>query len=153
MATSPYVIDEYVRWSDIDFAGIICYGAYLRFFELAETEIFREAGAPFGELYDRFEIWLPRRQMHCDFLHPARLDDRLRVGTYFSRIGTTSLTINFDVLHLEHGVLTAAGYQVLVCTSRRAFESQPLPVDLKALLAPFEFSPADARAALGVTAS
>jgi N-acyl-D-aspartate/D-glutamate deacylase len=34
----PFVISEYVRWGDIDLAGIIRYSAYLRFFELAETE-------------------------------------------------------------------------------------------------------------------
>ena len=43
----PFIISEYVRWGDIDLAGIICYGAYIRFFELAETEIFRAAGLPF----------------------------------------------------------------------------------------------------------
>ena len=32
----PFIISEYVRWGDIDLAGIICYGAYLRFYELAE---------------------------------------------------------------------------------------------------------------------
>ena len=38
MPAKPFVIDEYVRWSDVDFAGIIFYGAYVRFFEIAETE-------------------------------------------------------------------------------------------------------------------
>jgi len=27
MRVAPYVIEEYVRWSDVDFAGIIFYGA------------------------------------------------------------------------------------------------------------------------------
>ena len=34
---SPFLIQEYVRWSDVDYAGIIFYGAYVRFFEIAET--------------------------------------------------------------------------------------------------------------------
>ncbi|NNF26255.1 MAG: 4-hydroxybenzoyl-CoA thioesterase, partial [Gemmatimonadetes bacterium] len=29
----PFIIDEYVRWADVDHAGIIFYGAYVRFFE------------------------------------------------------------------------------------------------------------------------
>lgn len=148
MPKRPYQIDEYVRWSDIDFAGIICYGAYLRFFELAETEIFRAAGAPFGQLYDRYDIWLPRRQIHCEFLHPARLDDQLRVGAYFSRIGRTSLTINFDVFHIAQRVITAEGHQVLVCTTRDALHAKPLPADLVTLLEPYAMAPAEARDAL-----
>ncbi len=31
----PFIIEEYVRWSDVDYAGIIFYGAYVRFFEIA----------------------------------------------------------------------------------------------------------------------
>ena len=78
-------IDEYVRWSDIDAAGVIFYGSYVRFFEIAETELFREAGLPYGEVFDRFDIWLPRVHLDCDFKYPARLDDRLRVAAYFTR--------------------------------------------------------------------
>jgi acyl-CoA thioesterase FadM len=44
LVAKPHTIEEYVRWSDVDFAGILCYGAYLRFFEIAETELFRTAG-------------------------------------------------------------------------------------------------------------
>jgi len=45
MSGVPFSIEEYVRWSDVDRAGIIFYGAYVRFFEIAETELFRAAGA------------------------------------------------------------------------------------------------------------
>ena len=36
-----FSVSEYVRWEDIDAAGIINYQAYLRFFGLAEVELFR----------------------------------------------------------------------------------------------------------------
>ena len=39
-----YTVEEYVRWEDIDAAGIINYQAYLRFFGLAEAELLRSAG-------------------------------------------------------------------------------------------------------------
>ena len=120
-APAPFVLSEYVRWGDIDLAGIICYGAYLRFSELAESEIFRAAGLPFSEMFERFDVWLPRKVMHAEFHAPARLDDRLRVVTYFSKLGATSITINFDVMNADAGVLHAATHQVLVCVSRGDF--------------------------------
>ena len=49
---------EFVRWSDVDKAGIICYGAYVRFFEIAETELFRSVGYPYSKLFDHFDLWL-----------------------------------------------------------------------------------------------
>jgi Predicted thioesterase len=126
----PFVIEEYVRWGDIDLAGIICYGAYIRFYELAETELFRAVGLPFRDMFERYDMWLPRKVMHTEFHSPARLDQRLQVVTYFSHIGRTSLTLNFDVMSADEHLLHASAYQVLVCVSRSTFEKRPLPVDV-----------------------
>ena len=141
----PFVISEYVRWGDIDLAGIICYGAYIRFYELAETEIFRAVGHPFGEMFERYDMWLPRKVMHTEFDAPARLDDRLEVLTYFSHIGRTSLTINFDVMSADRARLHAAAYQVLVCVSRGTFEKRALPAELVEALEPFTMPCEEAR--------
>ena len=43
-AHKKFTIEERVRWGDVDAARIIFYGAYIRFFEFAETELFREVG-------------------------------------------------------------------------------------------------------------
>src|SRR5918992_1541569 len=143
----PFVISEYVRWGDIDLAGIICYGAYIRFFELAETEVFRAAGLPFKEMFDRYNIWLPRKVMHTEFHAPALLDEQLKVITYFSRIGRTSLTINFDVMSADSATLHATAYQVLVCVARQGFAKQPLPPEVIKALEPYTMPSEAAREA------
>ena len=137
MAKKPFVISEYVRWGDIDLAGIICYGAYIRFYEIAETEVFRAVGLPFGELFERYGIWLPRKIMHTEFHSPAVLDERLKVAVYFSRVGRTSLTINFDVMNADTGALHATAYQVLVCVGKAEFEKRPLPPELVSSIEPY----------------
>jgi acyl-CoA thioester hydrolase len=149
---APFVVEEYVRWSDVDHAGIIFYGAYVRFFEIAETEMFRAAGLPHGEVFDRFDIWLPRKVVHAEFFRPARLDDRLRVAAYVARVGTKSLTLNFDVSHGDARAMSAAGWLVLVCVDRVQLRPRPLPPDLVRALAPYTLAATDARAAIGVTA-
>lgn len=152
MASKPHIIEEYIRWSDVDFAGIICYGAYLRFFEIAETELFRAAGLAFGAVFDQYDVWFPRAVIHSEFYRPARLDDRLRVAAYVGRVGTKSLTLNFDVLREEPGILGAAGYQVLVCVHRESLKPRPLPGQVVAALAPYTLTIDAARAELGVSA-
>ena len=145
MSAKPFVVDEYVRWSDVDYAGIIFYGSYVRFFEIAETELFRAAGVPYSEVFDRFGIWLPRVHLSCDFKYPARLDDRLRVAVYFTRFGTSSISITFDVLHVQAVRLAAAGREVLVCVDRKTMRPKPLPADLLTLLQPFALTEGEAR--------
>ena len=144
----PFVLSEYVRWGDIDLAGIICYGAYIRFYEMAETELFRAMGLPFGQVFERLGIWLPRKIMHTEFHSPAVLDERLKVVTYFSRIGETSLTINFDVMDATRRTLHASAYQVLVCVDKQSFAKRKLPGELATAAEPFLMTVEEARAAV-----
>src|SRR5712692_2149212 len=152
MPATPFVIEEYVRWSDVDFAGIIFYGSYVRFFEIAETELFRACGLAYAQMFDRYDVFLPRKAVHSEFYSPARLDDQLRVAAYVGRVGTKSMSLNFDVLRHGESSLLAAGWMVLVCVDRRALRPRPLPAGLIAALAPHTLSPDAARAALGVPA-
>jgi YbgC/YbaW family acyl-CoA thioester hydrolase len=150
MPVTPFVIEEYVRWSDVDYAGIVFYGSYIRFFEIAETELFRHCGLAYKDLFERYEIFLLRKAVHTEFYHPTRLDDRLRVAAYVGRIGTKSLTLSIDVLRAGEPGLAAAGSLVLVCVDRRDLRPRPLPQELVHALTPHTLSPAAARAALGV---
>jgi acyl-CoA thioester hydrolase len=134
-------ISEFVRWSDVDLAAIICYGAYVRFFEIAETELFRAVGFPYGQIFDRFDIWLPRAQLHFDFRYPARLDDRLDVEIWAARVGRTSLRLEFEVRKSTPGTrppaVTADGHAVLVAVNRADLRPVPLPPPLVAALTPY----------------
>ena len=146
MSKRPFVLSEYVRWGDIDLAGIICYGAYMRFYEMAETEIFRAVGLPFKDVFERFDIWLPRKILHTEFHSPAVLDEQLRVLTYFTRAGTTSLTINFDVMDATRRTLHASAYQVLVCVNKKGFAKRPLPPEILRAVEPYLMTCEEARA-------
>lgn len=151
-APGPFIIEEYVRWSDVDFAGIIFYGSYVRLFEIAETELFRHCGLSYDKVFDQYDIFLPRKAVHSEFHWPARLDDRLRIAAYVGKVGTKSLTLHFDVLRPDAPSIGAAGWMVLVCVDRRKLRPQPLPAGLIKALAPHTLSPEAARAALGVQA-
>jgi acyl-CoA thioester hydrolase len=150
MPATPYFVQEYVRWSDVDFAGIIFYGSYVRFFEIAETELFRACGLAYAQVFDRYDVFLPRKAVHSEFYEPARLDDRLRVAAYVGRVGRTAMTLNFDVFRGERRSLAAAGWMVLVCVDRRKLRPRPLPAELVEALAPHTLTSEAARALLQV---
>jgi YbgC/YbaW family acyl-CoA thioester hydrolase len=142
--TSPsparFRIREFVRWSDVDLAGIICYGAYVRFFEIAETELFRAIGFPYSKLFEEFDFWLPRAQLHFEFRKPALLDDHLDVEIWIARVGTSSLRMEFAIFRAAEGgarELTAEGYAVVVAVARADLRPIPLPPPFVAALAPY----------------
>ncbi|HSA57862.1 MAG TPA: thioesterase family protein [Gemmatimonadaceae bacterium] len=147
MSGRPFVLHEYVRWGDVDPAGIIRWDAYTRFYELGESELFRAVGLPYRAIFRQFGIGLPRRVLHMDFVTPPVLDERLEVRVYVSDVGTTSLTMNFDV-YGPGGTLRSAGYLVLVCVPAGTEEirKRPWPPEFLALLEPYRVSVAAARA-------
>jgi YbgC/YbaW family acyl-CoA thioester hydrolase len=132
-----YRIEERVRWGDVDAARIIFYGAYIRFFEIAETELFRAVGLPYGVMFDELDIWLPRAHLECDFRRAAQLDDLLEVSAYVGRVGTKSLRLDFEVRRNGEAELVAEAHFVLVAVRRTTFESVPVPDELKRRLAPY----------------
>lgn len=137
-APGRFRVSEFVRWSDIDLAGIICYGAYVRFFEIAESELFRAIGFPFSQLFERFDFWLPRAQLHFEFRRPALLDDHLDVEMWVAKVGNSSLRLEFEVRkNSPEREVTAEGYAVLVAVRRSDLRPIPLPPDLVAALAPY----------------
>lgn len=127
-----YRIEEYVRWEDIDAAGIINYQAYLRFFALAEAELLRSAGLNYSFLFDVLGIWLPRVRVECNFFAPVKLDELLVVEAYFSKIGRTSVHLDFEVRRREQPQTpVASGRYVLVCVRQKDFEPLPLPAEVR----------------------
>ncbi|MGA9996830.1 MAG: thioesterase family protein [Pyrinomonadaceae bacterium] len=132
-----FSIEERVRWGDVDAARIIFYGAYIRFFEFAETELFRAVGLPYSVMFDELDVWLPRAHIECDFRHAAQLDDLLVVSVYVGHIGTKSLRLNFEVRRKDEDALIAEAHFILVSVRRDTFETVPIPDELKRRLAPY----------------
>src|SRR5713101_4459994 len=142
MVFQKFTIEERVRWGDVDAARIIFYGAYIRFFEIAETELFRALGLPYGVMFDELDIWLPRVHLECDFRRAAQLDDLLEVSVYIGKIGRTSLRLHFEVRRKGHdGVieeeLIANAHFVLVSVRRDSLDPVPVPDELRRVLDPY----------------
>lgn len=135
--TRRFTIEERVRWGDVDAARIIFYGAYIRFFEFAETELFREVGLPYSVMFDELDVWLPRVHLECDFLRVAQLDDLLEVSVYLGRIGGKSMRLDFEVSRKGEDELVATAHFVLVAVRKDSFESVPIPDLLRQRLAPY----------------
>lgn len=142
MTFKKFSIEERVLWGDVDAARIIFYGSYLRFFEIAETELFRAASMPYGKVFDELDIWLPRVHLECDFRRVAQLDDLLEVSAYVGSMGKTSLRLNFEVRRkqadgsVEEGLIATAHF-VLVAVRRESLNPIQVPDELRRAFASY----------------
>lgn len=133
-----FTVSEYVRWEDIDAAGIINYQAYLRFFGLAEVELFRSCGLPYRALFEEHGLWLPRVHVECDFFAPVTLDELLVVAAYFAKLGTSSIHLRFEVTRQNKpDEVVATGQYILVAVKQGEFKPTPIPEAIRERLAPY----------------
>jgi acyl-CoA thioester hydrolase len=146
-AKTPFVTTDYVRWEDIDLAGIARYSAYTRFLDIAETDLYRSLGTPLSRLHAQYKVWLPRKVMHIEYYAPARLDDPVVMAAYFSNIGRTSVTLNVDLFRDDRKTMIAAAHLVLVCVDI-ALAKVPLPAEFRTLVERHVMSSEEARIAL-----
>lgn len=132
-----FEVRDRVRWSDVDIAGIIYFGAYVRFIELAETELFRALGFPYARLFDQLDIWLPRVHLDFDFHRPARMDDELIVRTRVERVGHSSITLKIAVHDAATDALDASATLIVATVDRKTMKSSPVPNELRQALESF----------------
>ncbi len=94
----PFRFAVYTRvaFSDTDAQGVVYYGRYLPYFDLARTEYHRRL----GEVgVNRAEFVM--RASTVEYHAPARFDDLLEVFVRISRVGTTSVTYDYAAYKLE----------------------------------------------------
>jgi YbgC/YbaW family acyl-CoA thioester hydrolase len=127
----PFTIHERVRWIDCDAAHIIHYGAYIRFFEIAETEMYRSIGLPYSVAFNTLDCLPIRAAYHCEYRSPARLDDLMEIAVHVSHWGRTSYTLSFRFTRVETGELLADGYCRLVTVDRQNKRPVPIPDRLR----------------------
>src|SRR5947208_2988999 len=95
--TAPFVHELRVRYGECDPQGIVFNANYLLYFDVAFTELWREAVGPWQEMVER-GIDAVVAEANVRFRAPARYDDVLGLEARITRIGTTSLPTEIDVV-------------------------------------------------------
>jgi acyl-CoA thioester hydrolase len=112
-----------VAFSDTDAQGVVYYGRYMPYFDLARVEYHRSLDMLRSEPQDREFVM---RAMHVEYHMPARFDDPIEVDVRISRIGTSSVTYEFAA-YLEGEVLAVTATQTAVLVDLAGRKPCPVP--------------------------
>lgn len=123
-----------VQWADIDVAGIMYFAAYQRAIERAEMDFFRELGFPYDEVFERFDMWLPRVRVEAEYHRPALMDDWLTLRTHIRRVGASSIGWQTTVWNERTDEAGASFIVTVACMDRATKKSRPLPAELRGAL-------------------
>jgi acyl-CoA thioester hydrolase len=125
-----------VGFSDTDAQGVVYYGRYMPYFDLARTEYHRHLGPSHVE-----DVDFAMRAVDVEYLAPARFDDLLEIFVRVERIGTTSITYDHAAYVLEDGggdTLMATAKATLVCIALDGRRAVPVPDEFRESVASFE---------------
>ena len=132
--STPFAHPLRVRYAECDMQGHVFNGHYLTWFDMAHTELLREAVGPYQQLVDA-GIEFVVAEANVRYLAPARFDDELEIGVALDPVGTTSLVSRFTVRRGED-VLTE-GTLRHVCVDAQTFAKTPWLDDVRERLAPY----------------
>jgi acyl-CoA thioester hydrolase len=99
-----------VGFSDTDAQGIVYYGRYNPYFDLARVEYLRSLGLLHRDAGGEFVM----RANDVEYFAPARFDDELEIHARVSRIGNTSVTFEFAAHKMPDDALLVTAHQTLV---------------------------------------
>jgi acyl-CoA thioester hydrolase len=123
-----------VRYGECDPQGIVFNANYLLYFDVAFTELWREGIGPWQEMVDR-GIDAVVAEANARFRAPARYDDVLELRARVTRLGTTSITTEIDVL--RDGELLVEGRLQHVIVDAKTWKKTEIPGWVRAGLEPY----------------
>jgi acyl-CoA thioester hydrolase len=107
---------------------------YLLYFDVAFTELWREAIGPWQEMVDR-GVDAVVAEANARFRAPARYDDVLELRARVARLGTTSITTEIDVLREDE--LLVEGRLQHVFVDVETWKKTEMPEWIRAGLEPY----------------
>ena len=94
--SAAFVHELRVRYGECDPQGIVFNANYLLYFDVAFTELWREAVGPWQDMVER-GVDAVVAEANLRFRSPARYDDVLQLRLQVEELGRTSITTRIDV--------------------------------------------------------
>ena len=122
----PFKLSAFTRvgFSDTDAQGIVYYGRYLPYFDLARVEYHRHLGVLPEHAGDEQFVM---RALHVDYFAPAVFDDLIEVFIRIRRLGRTSATYECAAYRFEDDLLMVTAEQTLVLVDLEERRAAPIP--------------------------
>lgn len=118
-----------IYYKDTDCGGVVYYGKYLEFFEVARTEWMADRGIDIKYLKDN-GIQFIVKTADISYHSPAKYGETINVETLVNEISGASLNFKYEVTEKITKRLIATGFTKMVCIND-SLKPRRLPVTIK----------------------
>ena len=124
-----------VAWGEMDAFGHVNNVVFFRYFESARIEYFRKLR---GDDFGNGEFVPILAQTECNYLRPVYHPDTLIAQARVSRVGSSSLTMEYKLTSASQDSVVAEGKAVVVNVDPDTGKGRPLTDDLKQRISQME---------------
>jgi acyl-CoA thioester hydrolase len=123
-----------VRFSDCDPQGVLFYANHLEYFDVAITELWREAADSYDAMTEG-GVDIVVAEANISYVSPVRFDAEVDVALELTRLGTTGMTSRLSIS--DGDKLCSKGELRHVFIEVDSGEKLPIPGKIRAGLAPY----------------
>lgn len=124
-----------IRYSECDAQGIVFNAHYLNFFDIALTELWREAFGGYEQAVEEFGADVVVAEATVRFRTPIRFDDEVDLVLRIARLGGTSMT---SAIAIERDCEVAAEGEIRhVYVDPETHRKREIPAGIRAGLEPY----------------
>jgi acyl-CoA thioester hydrolase len=126
MRGTPFTFGVNVRYMEVDAQGVVFNAWYLTYFDDAMTAFLADGGLPYRDMLAAgYDVQLVRSEI--DYRTGVRWQDPIEVAVSASRFGTTSFTLDFQVLRGPGREECTRGRTVYVVVATDGSGKRPVP--------------------------
>jgi acyl-CoA thioester hydrolase len=125
-----------VRYAETDQMGVVYYGNYAQYFEVARAESIRQLGYTYRDM-EASGVIMPVVELHCRYLRPANYDDLLTVRSTVKELPAGHRIEFHQEVFNEKGKLLTTGRVVLFFMTAKDMQKATMPEPLRKKLEPF----------------
>ncbi len=124
-----YRMDIKVRWQELDALNHVNNATYFTYFEDVRIQYMRYLGYDSLNSHTGFGPILAT--VSCDFKSPVAFPDTLSVGCGVTRLGNSSLNLDYDIYSNQQNKMVTYGKSVVVMVNYKTGKPVPIPPEVR----------------------
>ena len=120
-----------VYYEDTDSGGVVYYANYLKFIERARTNLIQELGFSLKSLSEKYDCHFVVKNIHCNYIQSAKLEDELIIQTKFTEIKKASFELEQNIFKDDKVIFES---KVLMVSINSSGKPRKIPDSLRSVI-------------------
>jgi len=109
-------LDIRIYYEDTDCGGVVYYANYLKYFERARTDFFRERGIDIASLSQEGTLFVVSKA-EVSYRYPAGYNDIISIETRLTELKGASFNLDYTIRRKEDGKLLVTGKTLMAAVN------------------------------------